>query len=335
MSETFNSVIIGPRHKPIVTMFEEIIGYLMERWAFNRTRFDSYNGSVLPNIKKKLDKERELSRFWRCRIAGEKIYDVILIRSLTTEKYIVDLTKMECTCRRWMLTGIPCCHAITCYIDRREDPENAIPLIYRKEAYQAVYNPIIYPTNGENLWVATPHVDILPPPLRRGPGRPKRSRNKDADEKRSETGSCTRKGWAWKCSKCKQFGHNKLTCKGPSQTATSQTANSQNVQTQTIPTQTGPSQTSPIQTNASQTAAIQTAPNQTNASQTAPPKQKQKQGKKPSQTSQSKQKLKQAKQPAISSSQPAPQKSTASSFFPTSSSQPAVDDSRRKLTIRR
>lgn len=148
MSETFNSVIIGPRHKPIVTMFEEIIGYLMERWAFNRTRFDSYNGSVLPNIKKKLDKERELSRFWRCRIAGEKIYDVILIRSLTTEKYIVDLTKMECTCRRWMLTGIPCCHAITCYIDRREDPENAIPLIYRKEAYQAVYNPIILP----NKW---------------------------------------------------------------------------------------------------------------------------------------------------------------------------------------
>jgi hypothetical protein len=33
MSETFNSVILGPRGKPIVTMLEEIISYLMERWA--------------------------------------------------------------------------------------------------------------------------------------------------------------------------------------------------------------------------------------------------------------------------------------------------------------
>lgn len=30
-SETFNSVIIGPRQKPIVTMLEDIRGYLMDR----------------------------------------------------------------------------------------------------------------------------------------------------------------------------------------------------------------------------------------------------------------------------------------------------------------
>ncbi|MCH89285.1 hypothetical protein A2U01_0010180, partial [Trifolium medium] len=33
------------------------------------------------------------------------------------------------------------------------------------------------------MWVETDTCDILPPPLRRAPGRPKRSRNKDADEK--------------------------------------------------------------------------------------------------------------------------------------------------------
>jgi hypothetical protein len=67
MSETFNSVIMGPRQKPIVTMLEEIRGYLMERWATNRTKFDNYDGSVLPNIKKKLEKEQRLARFWMCR----------------------------------------------------------------------------------------------------------------------------------------------------------------------------------------------------------------------------------------------------------------------------
>jgi hypothetical protein len=130
-------------------------------------------------------------------LAGEKLYDVVSLRVTDDiiEKYIVDLNKLECSCRRWMLTGIPCCHAIACYIDRHEDPESAIPSMFRKEAYEDVYSHIIYPTNGENLWVKTPYVDILPPPLRRAPGRPKRSRNKDADEKRPETGNAGRKEW--------------------------------------------------------------------------------------------------------------------------------------------
>lgn len=68
MSETFNSVILGPREKPIVTMFEEIRCYLMERWARNRSKMIELEvGAVLPNIKKKLLKERERSRFWMCR----------------------------------------------------------------------------------------------------------------------------------------------------------------------------------------------------------------------------------------------------------------------------
>ncbi|XP_073225673.1 uncharacterized protein [Cicer arietinum] len=44
MSETFNSVIIGPRGKPIVTMFEDIKLYLMERWARNKTTLKRYVG---------------------------------------------------------------------------------------------------------------------------------------------------------------------------------------------------------------------------------------------------------------------------------------------------
>jgi hypothetical protein len=78
------------------------------------------------------------------RLAGEKIYDVVSIRTMDviTEKYMVDLNKMECTCRRWMLTGIPCCHALCCYIDRKEDPTTVIPIIYRKETYKDVYSQL-------------------------------------------------------------------------------------------------------------------------------------------------------------------------------------------------
>jgi hypothetical protein len=57
MSETFNSVILGPRGKPIVTMLEEIKNYLMERWAKNRDKMSNLQPrEVLPNIKKNLPK---------------------------------------------------------------------------------------------------------------------------------------------------------------------------------------------------------------------------------------------------------------------------------------
>jgi len=50
MTETFNSVIVGPREKPVVTMLEE-------RWEKNRQKVANYEGSILPNIKKVLARE--------------------------------------------------------------------------------------------------------------------------------------------------------------------------------------------------------------------------------------------------------------------------------------
>lgn len=102
--------------------------------------------------------------------------------------------------------------------------EDSIPTYFRKEAYQACYEPIIYPTNGQNMWQSTQFSDILPPPLKRPPGRPKRSRNKDADEKLKEgTRKMSRRGWVNKCSKCGQPGHKKGSCKGPSGSQQAQT----------------------------------------------------------------------------------------------------------------
>ena len=64
MSETFNSVIIGPRQKPIVTMLEDIRGYLMDKWVTNKNKIEAYNGYVLPKIKKILERQTKISRFY-------------------------------------------------------------------------------------------------------------------------------------------------------------------------------------------------------------------------------------------------------------------------------
>jgi hypothetical protein len=63
-SEAFNSVIVGPRSKPVITMLEEIRVYLMERWEANRQKVARYNDNVLPNIRKRLERESSFSNNW-------------------------------------------------------------------------------------------------------------------------------------------------------------------------------------------------------------------------------------------------------------------------------
>lgn len=56
--ESFNSVILEAREKLIVSMLEDIHIYLMERWDTNSKKVVAWEGSVLPNIKKKKEKKR-------------------------------------------------------------------------------------------------------------------------------------------------------------------------------------------------------------------------------------------------------------------------------------
>ncbi|CAK8573969.1 unnamed protein product [Lathyrus sativus] len=121
-----------------------------------------------------------------------------------------------------MLIGIPCYHTISCMHSRSLNPSDYIPACYRKEAYQACYQYFIYPTNGKNLWEHTPYPDILPPPSKRAPGRPKRIRNKEADEKRKDAKNVSRNGMPNKFSICGMSGHNKTSC--PAKPKQAQTA---------------------------------------------------------------------------------------------------------------
>jgi hypothetical protein len=65
MSEAFNSVIVVPRSKPVVSMLEDLRVYVMQRWEKNRQKIARFNdGDILPNIKKKLEKESSYTNNW-------------------------------------------------------------------------------------------------------------------------------------------------------------------------------------------------------------------------------------------------------------------------------
>lgn len=73
--------------------------------------------------------------------------------------------------------------------------------------------------NGEALWPQDPCEKVLPPPHRRMPGRPQKNRQKSATEEHkmstAQGPEISRKGRQMMCHNCRQYGHNKSSCKNP------------------------------------------------------------------------------------------------------------------------
>ncbi|XP_047173523.1 uncharacterized protein LOC124841314 [Vigna umbellata] len=175
MSEAFNSVIVHARGKLIIIMMEDIRIYIMKRWATNRQKITTFEGCLCPKVKKRFEKELHKTKFWIPSWSGMKIFEV-KHTSIIGEKYVVDLDKVECSCRKWTLTRITCCHALAAMNVLNINGEDYVSNWFRRATYQETYIPMIYPVNGHHLWEMTYHPNVLPPPKRVLPGRPKKKR---------------------------------------------------------------------------------------------------------------------------------------------------------------
>ncbi|WVZ12439.1 hypothetical protein V8G54_016969 [Vigna mungo] len=175
MCEDFNSVLLHTRCKPIISMLEDIRVYIMKRWASNRNKMALYQGDVCPKVLNIFQKQSWLTRYWLPRWSSDQLFEVIHI-SQFGEQFVVNLDNKDCSCRGWLITGIPCTHAITAMKFLNLNAEEYIAHWHRKSAYQDTYNSIIYPINGQHVWEITPYPDILPLKKRVMPRRAKKKR---------------------------------------------------------------------------------------------------------------------------------------------------------------
>ena len=83
----------------------------------------------------------------------------------------------------------------------------------RKSTMLTTYSFIVYPCNGPKLWFLLQTPVMLPPVMRRAPGKPKKARNKRNDES-TKRSNLARQWKSIVCKKCRKIGHNKRTCKG-------------------------------------------------------------------------------------------------------------------------
>ncbi|CAN0893143.1 hypothetical protein LINGRAHAP2_LOCUS17978 [Linum grandiflorum] len=229
MSESFNSLILEARHKPIYSMLEDIRIICMEMIAVKRGVSKKWKSDYCPKILKKLAKNAEKSRFCHILSNGKDGYEV----RYKLNRFCVHVAQKKCSCRAWDLSGIPCVHAITCILSEGMDPAQCISGWYSIKNFSLTYSNVMEPMDGPKLWPSSNYEDVLPPAFRAMPGRPKKKRILSVEEKedtskkkkrriytsdellaqdKNDSSKLGRVGRIMSCKTCGKEGHNKRTC---------------------------------------------------------------------------------------------------------------------------
>ncbi|RID74972.1 hypothetical protein BRARA_B02045 [Brassica rapa] len=214
LSESFNRTIREARRKPLLDLLEDIRRQCMVRNAKRsiiagrlKTRFTK---RAHCEIEKAINGSQHCIRY----MARNNLYEV----EHNSVNYVVDMNEKTCSCRKWQMVGIPCAHAASVIIGKKEKVEAYVNEYYTTQKWRETYKDGIKPVQGMMLWPRLNRLAVLPPPWRRGnPGRPSNyARRKGRNEFGSSKTMLTRRKRVMTCSNCKEDGHNKQGCKNPS-----------------------------------------------------------------------------------------------------------------------
>ena len=136
----FNSGIINVSEKPILGMFEVNRIYLMERLR-TKKEWMKKSDEICPKIKQKLKNVKHEAIANIARHSEDKRFEM---KHIYSETYVVDLDKCTCTCRKWELTGLLCCHALCCISLTPKKLEEYVHKYYSREPYLVADKWLIY-----------------------------------------------------------------------------------------------------------------------------------------------------------------------------------------------
>ncbi|XP_021728268.1 uncharacterized protein LOC110695318 [Chenopodium quinoa] len=207
IAETFNGYIINARTKHLLHMLEEIRSNLMHRMVQKRQLMDKCTSVLCPRIQTKLNQEKDKAAMCEVFPSTMTLFNVTCF----TYQVVVNSDIMTCTCRKWDMLGIPCKHAIACIFFLNKEAEDFVHKCYTKESYMRAYAGSIPPLVGERYRPKVTY-QLQPPPIKIGPGRPRKKRVKDPYENPKKPGVLTKSGVEMTCSLCNVKGHNKRKC---------------------------------------------------------------------------------------------------------------------------
>ncbi|XP_073227078.1 uncharacterized protein [Cicer arietinum] len=111
MCEAFNMVVLEYRDKPIITLLEGLKHYITVRIVKQKELMLRYRGNICPRIQQILEKAKRAVGGWFPTWHGDDDFNLFSVTN-GVDTYTVNLHTKTCACRKWDLTGIPCCHAL-------------------------------------------------------------------------------------------------------------------------------------------------------------------------------------------------------------------------------
>lgn len=130
MCEAFNRAILEYRDKPIINLIEGLKLYMTNRINAQRDLVLRYKGNICPMIQLVLEKAKKEADGWSPNWAGDDAYALFEV-SRDIDRYVVNLFDRSCSCRKWELSGIPCCHAVAAMWYNNYVPKEYVASCYR------------------------------------------------------------------------------------------------------------------------------------------------------------------------------------------------------------
>lgn len=207
--EVLNKYILEARELPVLSMLQRIKSQLMTRHYNKQKEAENFQGDICPKIRKKVAKNAEFANICYAIPAGKGIFQV----QVRDYQHIVDIENRSCDCRRWELTGIPCCHAISCLRHERIPPESMVANCYSVQAFIAAYGNNIWPCLDISKWEKVDGPEVAPPIYEKKVGRPPKARKKQPQETQGKFGpKLSKHGVIMHCGWCKSTEHNVRKC---------------------------------------------------------------------------------------------------------------------------
>jgi hypothetical protein len=195
--ESLNGALSDIRCQPPIRMMDSIYSYCMSL-VYERGKKEQISQHLadVPWLKylKRLEKSRRLMIF----PSGNGVFQVEMPDS--GFKYVVNLVDRVCDCEDFYEYQGPCTHAIAACMHQGDDPLALFINQYTTDYFRRTYSHPLIPISINGL---QSDPAILPPLIRKQPGRPRTKRYRKGQWKRKQK----------QCSNCLDWGHSRRTCR--------------------------------------------------------------------------------------------------------------------------
>lgn len=203
VSELYAKLMEDVQEATIMQKIEALVCMISGLVKDRQTQSSLWSTKLTPSIEKKLQEDTNKARSLKVLFSSDVLAEVH-----DDCTHVVNVENRECTCLEWREDGLPCRHAIAVLNCKQKSVYDYCPKHFTVECFRSIYSASLnsMPEIGKPVdreEADSESVQVLPPiPPKLTPEQKKEQARKEALNRRTVT-----------CTRCKEPGHNKASCK--------------------------------------------------------------------------------------------------------------------------